>query len=310
MTASHWSGPLIVFGDETSPPGLATPLAANQNPDMAPSLFWGGVGILDPRPFFAYYPGQAPTNRNTRGWMSADIVALDAAPAAAGTAAIAALQAYTGLTPLTLVSVSGGGITVGSSVARQTDGATVTGLLLIDAAPAATAMGTSGTVNMWDPTSLLARAVTLTSAANLSTTVFSVRGYDIYGMPMTESITGPNANTVTGKKTFKFIASVTPSITSASTVSVGTADKFGIPIRVDQFGYYYGVWDNINQVVAQFTAADTTSPATSTTGDVRGTMTLTGNPSNGTRRLLMCLTVALANSTSIAGLYGVTQYAA
>jgi hypothetical protein len=211
---------------------------------------------------------------------------------------------------MTLVAVTGGGITISTSVVRQDTGATVTGLLRVDAAPAATAMGSSGAINMWDPTSLLTRAVSVTSAANISTVVFTVRGYDLYGLPQTETITGVNANTVNGKKTWKYIASVTPSATSASTASVGTLDIFGLPIRCDNFGYYRGIWDGIAQVVAQFTAADTTSPATATTGDVRGTVSLTGNAANGTRRLIQHITVPLANITTVTGLYGVTPYTA
>lgn len=309
MTASHWQGPIISFGNEATPPGSAA-RSANQNPDIAPSLFWGGAGILDPRPFFTYYPGQAPNNLKGRGWLSADIVALEAAPAAAGTATIAALQGLTAATPMTLVAASGGGITVGATTIRQTDGATITGLLLIDVDDAATAMGSSGAINMWDPTTLLTRCVSITSAANIATEVFTVRGYDLYSMPQTETITGVNANTVNGKKAWKYISSVTPSATTASTASVGTADIFGIPIRCDNFGYYYGVWDNIAQVVAQFTAADTTSPATATTGDVRGTVSLTGNAANGSRKLIMQVTVPLANITTVAGMFGVTPYTA
>lgn len=311
MTASHWSGPLVTYGNEATPPGM-TARSANQNPDVAPSLFWGGAGVLDPRPFFTYYPGQAPNNQYGRGWLGSlgSMVVLDAAPAAAGTATIAALQTLTISTPMTLVAVTGGGITVSASVVRQDTGATVTGLLRVDAAPAATAMGSSGAINMWDPTTLLTRAVSITSAANIATVVFTVRGYDLYGMPQTETITGVNANTVNGVKTWKYIASVTPSATSASTASVGTIDVFGIPIRVDDFGYYSGVWDGIRQVVAQFTAADATSPATATTGDVRGRVSLTGNAANGSRRLIMNVAVPLANFTTIAGMFGVTPYTA
>ena len=310
MTASHWSGPIISFGVEQTPPGSTPVRSANQNPDAAPSLFWGGAGILDPRPFYTYYPGQAPNNQYGRGWLSADIVALDAAPAAAGTATVAALQALTANTPMTLVAASGNGVTVGAQTVRQTDGALITGLLLFDLDDAATAFGTSGAINMWNPNTLLTRCVSITSGANIATVVFTVRGYDLYSMPQTETITGVSTNTVNGKKAWKYITSVTPSASSASTASVGTADIFGLPIRCDNFGYYYGIWDNIAQVVAQFTPADTTSPATATTGDVRGTVSLTGNASNGTRRLIQQITVPLANISSTVGMFGVTPYTA
>ena len=67
-----------------------------------------------------------------------------------------------------------------------------------------------------------ARLVTLTSAANLSAIDFVISGLDINMNPITETLTGPNANTVSSTLNYHVILSIIPDTTSASTVSVGT----------------------------------------------------------------------------------------
>lgn len=111
----------------------------------------------------------------------------------ANTAGFAALQAQTGGTGLTLATT---------------------------AAPAATAG------------SLLpnAVAVTLTSAGNLSAGTFTAVGTDRRGNFLSEVITGPNANTVSGHFLFGTVTSITPNTTNATTVSAGWA------------GTNYGPW--------------------------------------------------------------------
>ncbi len=302
MAKSASSGPLIVFGQETLAPGFPK-ISGNRNPDAGPSLFAFGTAISDIRPQYAYNPGGAD-NQKAFGWINSDVLALEAVPSAKATANIAALQAPNSGTPLTLVAASGAGITVGDSVVNAATGLTVTGLRRIDQFPSATAFGSNALVNIWDPTTLLSRAVSLTSAANLSAITFTVAGFDIYGNPQTEAITGPNANTVNGKKTWKWIQSVTPSATSGSTVSVGTADIFGFPLRVDKFFFAYIVWNNVLQLVSTFTAADANTPTT-TTGDVRGTFT-SPDASDGTKRLQVSITIPAASLATVAGTYGVT----
>lgn len=66
------------------------------------------------------------------------------------------------------------------------------------------------------------REVTLTSAGNLSAGTYAIVGKDRFGNPQSESITGPNANTVRGKGVYSSITSITPNTTDgAVTVSSG-----------------------------------------------------------------------------------------
>jgi hypothetical protein len=93
--------------------------------------------------------------------------------------------------------------------------------------------------------------------------------------------------------------------------SVGTTDVIGLPVRVTDKGYVGTM--KYNNVITQDTStvvvADTTSPATTTTGDVRGTVSLSG-ASDGSKRLIMGILLnGLAcgpNSTRV-GAFGVTQ---
>ena len=63
--------------------------------------------------------------------------------------------------------------------------------------------------------------VTVTSSGDDATTNFVVVGTDMTGATQIETITGVNANTVTGTKYFATITSVTPSATSLNNISVG-----------------------------------------------------------------------------------------
>ena len=148
---------------------------------------------------------------------------------------------------------------------------------------------------------------------NTSTTArtITISGYDYYGQPMTEAITVATAGTAkSGNKAFYQIASATIN-GSATAVTIGTTDTFGLPVRCFDAGYIVKVgWNNtLLQNAGTFVAADMTNPATSTTGDVRGTFTPT-SASDGTKRLVM--TIALPgiavgpNATRLGGL-GVTQ---
>ena len=113
-----------------------------------------------------------------------------------------------------------------------------------------------------------------------------VTGWDVWRQYMTESIsvtvttTTPATTAAYGKKAFKYINSVTNTVlATTATVSVGIGDTFGFPIRADYAGQIWAYAGN-TAVVSNigFTAAVSTtgSPATNTTGDVRGTLQLSG----------------------------------
>jgi hypothetical protein len=148
---------------------------------------------------------------------------------------------------------------------------------------------------------------------NTSTTArtITISGYDYFGQPMTEAITVATAGTAkSGKKAFYQISSATINGT-ATAVTIGTTDILGLPVRCFDAGYIVKVgWNNtLAQDAGTFVAADMTNPATSTTGDVRGTYT-PSTASDGVKRLVMTIAlpgIAVGPNATRLGALGVTQ---
>ena len=97
MTITAFSGPIIGFGQ--------SPSGSEYNPDLGPSLFWGGAGLMDPRLAYAYQPGRA-RSAGVFGWLGFDnITTISAVPYTKAAGAIVASANPTGAT-LTLVSAN------------------------------------------------------------------------------------------------------------------------------------------------------------------------------------------------------------
>lgn len=382
MAITAFSGPVIAYGQNTIG---SNPSTTDYNPDLGPSLFWGGVGRIDPRPNFNYIPGQA-AGQFTAGFGTSDVQTISYAPYALSTSAIAAAANVVSGTAMTLVSTNSTstGVSVSNSCTNYNTGATVTGLLMVDGfasftgviansiltvssltgtisigmtisgtgvntgttivnqltgAPGgvgtytvqgddttssttitAQATGTTAlaqpfgllgqpsSVYLWNPQALVARAVNVTGSASATGGNITISGYDIYGVPMSEVIAAPaSATTVNGKKAFKYISSVVPAFTDAHNYSVGTTDIYGFPLRSD---FFSDVAINYNAAAVTastgYVAAVTTSPATTTTGDVRGTYALQ-SASDASKRLAIRQFILPANMNSTTGLFGVTQ---
>ena len=379
MSITAFSGPVISYGQNTVG---SNPSITDYNPDLGPSLFWGGVARIDPRPNFNYIPGQN-FGAFTAGFATSDAQTISYAPYTLSTSAIAAAANVVSGTAMTLVSTNSTstGVSVGASCTNYNTGAAVTGLLMVDGfasftgviansiltvssltgtisigmtitgtgvntgttivnqltgapggvgtytvqgddtassttitaqATGTTALaqpfGQSNTVYLWNPQAVVSRAVSVTGSSSATGGNILISGYDIYGVPMSEVIAAPaSATTVNGKKAFKYIASVVPQFTDAHNYSVGTTDIYGFPLRAD---FFSDVSINYNNAVITantgFTATVTTSPATTGTGDVRGTYALQ-SAADGSKRLSIRQFILPANAGSITGLFGVTQ---
>lgn len=173
--------------------------------------------------------------------------------------------------------------------------------------------GAGGSQRYWNPNWSVSRTLVITTNANDTGGTYTIAGYDIYGYPMTQTLTGVNNSTVNTTKAFKYVTSITPAGTINSTaVSVGTNDNFGLPLRTDWAAYLNLYWNNA--VVApgsmSFVAADINT-ASATTGDVRGTVT-GGATSDGTKRLVVFWNPLAANMNptfySPVGLLGQPQF--
>lgn len=306
MSNTAFKGPITVFGSSTT---SGRGVAADYNTSRSPSLFDMGLGIADPRLPFCYSPGNA--SFDGYGWMSGqEVVVIDQVPSTLAANNIAASQATTTAVALTLVASTAAGITISTSITSASTGRAVTGLLAIDTAMSYVQPGSAGGNRLWDPTKAIARNVRITSDGDDRSGTFLVSGYDVYGYPMSELITGSNASVASGVKAFKYISSILPGGTIASTnTSAGTGDVIGLPLRCDLFPYLKIFWPDATGITAStgFVAAVTTDPATTITGDVRGTWALQTSASNNSRRLIIFARVPLANMQSSTGLFGVTQ---
>lgn len=130
-------------------------------------------------------------------------------------------------------------------------------------------------------------------SAALTTTLtagsFLVTGNDYYGEVVSEKIGIPTSagnQTVLGLKAFKSVTTLQlknsiGDATAATTISVGFGNALGLPFAVA------GAWDVLTAWAdttactvngTQIVKADTTSPATNKTGDVRGTFLPTTVP--------------------------------
>lgn len=302
MSLTGFSGPLVVFRTG----GLVAGAPGGQNSESGPSLFHLGFALADSRIPFTYQPGQN-FGKPIYGFLTGHYVLIDQIPSTISAVNIAASQSP-GAGAITLVSVTGAGITAGVTVTNAATGQPVTGLLAIDGAMGSVAFGSAATVNIWDPTKAISRNVRITSGGNDTGITFTVSGYDIYGFPMSEAITGASGAVASGKKAFKYIASVTHTGSVATTVTIGTGDVYGFPLRVDRFAYTDITWNSAGiGANTGFVAADATTPATTTTGDVRGTYAVQ-TASDGTKQLQLFVDVAVANMVlGDVGLFGQTQ---
>lgn len=156
------------------------------------------------------------------------------------------------------------------------------------------------------------RNVTITSSdAGDTTQTATVYGYDVYGQAMTEDIAFNGAATIQGKKAFKSVYRIAISAALTGNGSAGYGDVLGLPVRVIDAGYIVHVgWASALAADAgTFVAAVTTDPATSSTGDVRGTY-VPSSATDGSRRLVMTIAVPAIGSGPDAtriGAFGVTQ---
>lgn len=136
-------------------------------------------------------------------------------------------------------------------------------------------------------------------------------GLDEYGEAITEKVgIGSNVGAATnGKKAFKAVIAVVAKQTiSNGYLSVGRADVFGLPFTIAGAWDMLAAWADTTALTVngtQVIAADTTSPATAKTGDVRGTFAPTTGSNDA--RVFRAWFTAKGKDTKN-NLYGVAQF--
>ncbi len=215
-----------------------------------------------------------------------------------------------------------GGYSVGKGNQKGIPGAPISPIYVYEVTPTtgttvsiAAAQAVSGagnlTINGTLATSGLAtldvpRNVIVVSSSGTDTTqTATVTGTDAYAVPVVETISLNGTNTVQGLKAFLTVSKIAMSASTVGNVSAGTGDKFGVPYRINKKGSLQAFWDATWNSGSATTTLGSTSTATATTGDVRGTY-LPATASDGTRTL--ALWVYMDDVENANGLYGVDQY--
>lgn len=133
------------------------------------------------------------------------------------------------------------------------------------------AKATNGVAALGAPTGRNVNVVS--SNAGDTTQVVTVTGTDMYGNTMREAITANGTTTVQGKKAFASVTGVSVSATMTGNLSVGDGTILGMPLYLANSVFILkeiqdGAVATAGTVVAGLGIA---TPATATTGDVRGT---------------------------------------
>ncbi len=320
------SGPMVSYGITQTSTGGTT----EYNEERGPSLYDLGHGVLDPRYYFNYDPGN-PVGTRLYGFFGTRAL-VDYMPFTANSSAISGSSATVPVagTALTLTPLASFGAIQTTIIAPETG--TSTSVIAIDSTAAVVTYGTGGTIAIWNPAAGSGRVISLTKASTDATAlVYTVNGRDMYGIKMTETITASTLSSVgIGRKAFKYISSIVPATTTINStgVGVGFIDTFGFPLYTTYFGQTAVTVSSAPMVPTSITlssvnavVASTVATATSTVPDARGTYTssiatagtTTTIPAGTAVRITISqpITPAMTNSvtaTDTSGMFGITQY--
>lgn len=145
-------------------------------------------------------------------------------------------------------------------------------------------------------------------AGGAGASTVTVLGYDMYEVPVTAQFSGATSgNTVQSNKTLRYVASI--SVTGSATgsgISFGVGDKIGFPYRVNNASDFLVTMSGtvVTANGTGFVAADTTSAATATSNNVRGSYTLQ-TATNAANVATFWIYPSDVNTTN--GLFGVPQ---
>lgn len=308
------SGPHIVYGDR-SPTG--TGATGSNNPDKAPSTYWGGTGVIDPR------AGYNMTKAGCVGWAgnTNSLLVIDQAPATLSATNLSAAAVPVAGTALTLAGAATGvALVAAGGFYSPASGLTVpANALVLDTLPTLFGFGRAAQSNSsqkittyYDPTKAVERNLRFTSVGDDSAATIAIVGYDLYGFLVHETLALTNATIASSLRTYKFIVSLTPAGTlSGSNLSAGTGDVYGMHFQSLKFMMTEIFWNSAYiTATTGYTAAVTTDPATATTGSVRGKYGVQ-SASDGTKQLQVFQTIPLANIPNINGaasLFGIAQF--
>ncbi len=153
--------------------------------------------------------------------------------------------------------------------------------------------------------------VTVNHASSVVAMTVTIAGFDKYGEAMSELFTitaGTASRTVAGKKAFFYIKSITLTAAGDATANtacnVGWNDVLGLPYKVAlKSDFISAYFNDIVDTTYTLVLADVTSPATTSTGDVRGTI----DNASACDGSAIWVWLHVADPNSKIGLVGITQ---
>lgn len=151
------------------------------------------------------------------------------------------------------------------------------------------------------------RNITIATSGSGAVATFTFTGTDYYGAALTELIVGPpgSLSPSSGLKAFKRVTAGTVQNSAAGAITIGFGDKLGLPFCLEGAWDVLGVFvDGTQSTTSTIVAADTAT-ATSTTGDVRGTV-LPSTAPNGSRKFTVVFTCKDKDTKS--NIYGKDQF--
>lgn len=300
MSIIRHQGPLVISGAGPNPPSL------DYNDSAGPSIFVHGTGLVDSR--FGPFNGGDITNPLPCWYGMGEICVLDQAPSAISATNLAAAQVPVAGTAMTLANASTG-ITVLAAPYYLSTNTFPTGARVIDGNPALLSIAAlGGGVSPYDPRTMASRTIQFTSVGDDHLGTVAILSMDQFGFLVHETVTLTNASVATSVKCHKAVISLTPGGTlSGANLSAGAADSYEFGLAAFEFQFVKIYWNSaLISASTGFTAAVTTSPATATTGNVRGTYAVQ-SASDGTKKLQVFVKpVAWHMDTS--GLFGVTNF--
>jgi hypothetical protein len=154
---------------------------------------------------------------------------------------------------------------------------------------------------------LYGRSITVV-ASGAATSNVTVNGWDYLGQPVSESFTLNGATPVVGNKCFKSFASATFGATAATTITIGTGAKLGLPFKT--LRAVYEIANGALVAAGTLQAPSLVDPATTTTTDPRGAYTPT-TTLNGVNIISGVFNMANdVNTANHGGLHGIQHAAA
>jgi hypothetical protein len=294
-----------------------------------------GSGMLDPRPFYNWKPGAAPslTGNSSSGYAFSQYQVMglynnnayvDYVPASISSNGIYNTTVSTGNTPGGVVTIGATGAAMTSVTITAPETGTSTSLFVIDGSTSPyISYGQSGQVNMWNPGFGTGRCLSVFGTSNLDSG-YTFAGRDMYGYKMTETIipsTTSATNGTVGRKAWKYLSAIAASTTITSTgIQIGYSDTYGFPGALPYVGAFSLIQLSSNAFTtnvfvalssAQVVLASSVT-ATSTTADVRGTYaSTTASNSNVRLQILQQFTplqVSAVGTQNSTGVFGNLQF--